>query len=74
MIPPRVMALLGESMENLFREEFRQLLNEKSQALLSLAVSNAMSIVFWIVFGATALCLVCTVLLRYLTPTGKELV
>jgi MFS family permease len=74
MIPPRVMALLRDSMENLFREEFRQLLSEKSETLLSLAVSNAMSIVFWIVFGATMLCLVCTVLLRHQVPTGKDLV
>jgi EmrB/QacA subfamily drug resistance transporter len=74
MIPPRVMALLRDSMENLFREEFRQLLSEKSETLLSLAVSNAMSIVFWIVFGATMLCLVCTVLLCHQVPTGKDLV
>jgi EmrB/QacA subfamily drug resistance transporter len=71
IIPPKVMALLRESMENLFREEFRHLLKEKSEALLSLAVSNAMSMVFWIVFGATLLCLVCTVLLHRKVPASK---
>ncbi len=64
MIPSAVMDSLHKSMENLFREEFRQMLNEQSKALLSLAVSNAMSTVFWIILAATLLCLVCTVLLR----------
>ncbi len=64
MIPSTVMDLLHKSMENLFREEFRRMLNEQSEALLLLAVSNAMSIVFCIIFGATLLCLGCTVLLR----------
>jgi EmrB/QacA subfamily drug resistance transporter len=64
MIPAAIMDLLNDSMENLFREEFRQLLNEQSETLLSLAISNAMSIVFWIIFGATLLCFLCTVWLR----------
>jgi EmrB/QacA subfamily drug resistance transporter len=70
MIPSAVMDLLHTSMENLFREEFRQMLNEQSEALLSLAVSNAMSNVFWIILGATLLSLVCTVLLHKRVPTG----
>ncbi len=71
MIPSAVMDLLHKSMENIFREEFRRMLNEQSNALLSLAVSNAMSVVFWIIFGATLLCLVCTVLLRKkMVPAG----
>ncbi|GAB6192498.1 MFS transporter [Desulfocastanea catecholica] len=68
MIPSKVMDLLHKSMENLFREEFRRMLNEQSEALLSLAISNAMSIVFCIIFGATLLCLGCTVLLRKRVP------
>ena len=68
MIPSAVMDQLHKSMENLFREEFRNMLNEQSEALLSLAVSNAMSNVFWIILGATLLCLVCTVLLRKRVP------
>jgi EmrB/QacA subfamily drug resistance transporter len=64
MIPTTIMDLLHTSMENLFREEFRQLLNEQSQTLLSLAVSNAMSNVFWIIFGATLLCILCAIVLR----------
>ncbi len=64
MIPSAVMDSLHKSIENIFREEFRQMLNKQSEALLSLAVSNAMSTVFAIIFGATLLCLVCTVLLR----------
>lgn len=64
MIPSTVMDLLRKSMENLFREEFRRMLSEQSETLLLLAVSNAMSIVFWIIFVATLLCLGCTVLLR----------
>ena len=71
MIPSAVMDRLHTSMENLFREEFRQLLTEQSKALLSLAVSNAMWIVFWIIFGATLLCLICTVLLRKNVATGN---
>jgi EmrB/QacA subfamily drug resistance transporter len=70
MIPAAVMDSLNKSMENLFREEFRNMLNEQSEALLSLAVSNAMSNVFWIILGATLLCLFCTVLLRMRAPTG----
>lgn len=70
MIPSAIMDLLHKSMENLFREEFRHMLNKQSEALLSLAVSNAMSIVFRIILGATLLCLVCTVLLRKRVPTG----
>ncbi|WP_136806239.1 DHA2 family efflux MFS transporter permease subunit [Desulfosediminicola flagellatus] len=69
MIPSSIMDLLHKSLENLFREEFRQMLNEQSKALLELAVSNAMSMVFWIIFGATLLCLVCTVLLLKKMPT-----
>ncbi|SHO50146.1 drug resistance transporter, EmrB/QacA subfamily [Desulfopila aestuarii DSM 18488] len=64
MIPPAVMDLLRKSVENLFRDEFRQMLNEQSALLLSLAVSNALSIVFWIIFGATLLCLASALLLR----------
>jgi len=64
MIPSAVMDLLHKSVENLFREEFRLMLNEQIAALLSLAVSNALSTVFWIILGATILCLVFTLLLR----------
>ncbi len=71
MIPAKVMDLLNTSMENLFREEFRQLLNEQSEALLSLAVSNAMSIVFWIIFGATLFCLICAMILRKKVATAS---
>lgn len=71
-IPAAVMEKLQQSMENLFREEFRQMLNVQSEALLSLAVSNAMSIVFWIIFGATLFCLVCTCLLRQKLSKGYE--
>lgn len=70
-IPPAVMELLHKSMENLFREEFRQMLNKHSEALLSLAVSNAMLIVFQIILGATLFCLICTVLLRKKVMTGR---
>lgn len=72
MIPSAVMDLLNKSLENLFREEFRQMLNEQSEALLSLAVSNAMSIVFGIILGATLLCLACTVLLRGRAVKGES--
>ena len=71
MIPPAVMDLLHKSMENLFREEFRHMLNSQSASLISQAVSNAMSILFWIIFGATLLCLVCTVLLHKREPAGQ---
>jgi len=64
MIPPAVMASLHKSIENLFREEFRHMLNEQCTALLSLAVSNAMSVVSEIILEATLLYLFCTVLLR----------
>ena len=71
MIPPAVMASLHKSMENLFREEFRNMLTSQSAALLSQAVSNAMSIVFWIILGATLLCFFCTVLLQKNVPTEQ---
>ena len=71
MIPSAVMDLLHKNMENLFREEFRNMLNEQTEALLSLAVSNAMSIVFGIILGATLLCLVCTVFLLGRVTSGR---
>ena len=64
VIPTKVMDLLHKSLENLFREEFRSMLNQQSEAALSLAVSNAMSKAFWIILGAALLCLVCTLLLN----------
>ena len=71
MIPPKIMELLQQSMENLFREEFRQMLSVESKEFLALAVSNALSIVFLIIFGATILCFCCTLLLRCRVP-AKE--
>jgi len=63
MMPVKVMALLHESMENLFREEFRHMLSRKSEAVLSLAVSDAMSTVFVLILSAAVLCLICGVIL-----------
>jgi EmrB/QacA subfamily drug resistance transporter len=71
MIPSTVMDSLQKSTENLFREEFRQTLNTQTEALISLAVSDAMSRVFWIILGATLLCLLCTILLRWRVPAGS---
>ncbi len=73
MIPPKILALLHQSMENLFREEFRQMLTVETKDLLALAVSNALSIVFSIIFGATILCFCCTILLRCKEAPTKEL-
>ena len=59
LIPPAIMEQLHKGMENLFREEFRALLNRQSEAVLALAVSDAMAVVFWIILGAALLCLGC---------------
>ncbi len=72
MIPPETMELLHQSMENIFREEFRQMLSVQSKDLLALAVSNALSIVFSIILGATILCFCCTLLLRCRVPAKDE--
>lgn len=72
MIPPKIMALLDQSVENIFREEFRQMLSVQIREVLALAVSNALSVVFSIIFGATILCLCCTLLLRCKVPVKKE--
>lgn len=69
-IPARIMDLLRQSMENLFREEFRNMLNNKSEAALSLAVSDAVWVVFAIILGAALFCLVCTLLLRRKVSVG----
>jgi predicted MFS family arabinose efflux permease len=63
-IPSAVMDQLHGNLENLFREEFRTLLNQQSEAVLALAVSDAMTVVFRIIVGAALLCLGCAVLLR----------
>ncbi len=68
MIPDKVMELLHKSMENLFREEFRNMLSRQSEAVLAAAVSDAMSAVFWIILGAALLCLVCSVVLIIRRP------
>jgi EmrB/QacA subfamily drug resistance transporter len=73
MIPIKVMDLLHTSMENLFREEFRNMLSPQSEAVLSLAVSDAMSAVFWIILGAALLCLVCGMVLYKKRLTGEPL-
>lgn len=65
MIPTAVMDLLQKNMENLFREEFRSILTKQTEELLYLAVSDAMSMVFWIILGSALLCLVCTLLLHH---------
>ncbi len=74
MIPSTVMDLLHKSMENILREDFRNTLSLQVQAVLSLAVSDAMSTVFWIILGAALLCLICTVLLlkNLLSGEGKK--
>jgi predicted MFS family arabinose efflux permease len=63
VIPSTVMDLLRKNMENLLREEFRSMLSRQSEAVLSLAVSDAMWTVFAIIFGAALSCLVCNMLL-----------
>ncbi len=71
MIPVKIMDMLHKSMENLFREEFRSMLSRQSEAVLSAAVSDAMSAVFWIILGAALLCLVCSVVLIMRRPTAE---
>jgi hypothetical protein len=73
MIPIKVTDLLHTSMENLFREEFRNMLSPQSEAVLSLAVSDAMSTVFWIILGAALLCLVSVMVLYKKRLTGEPL-
>ncbi len=63
-IPQQLVDMLHESMENLFRETFRALLTDESEAILSLAVSNAMFDVFCIILAASLLCFAATLILR----------
>lgn len=71
-ISTRAMDLLHNNMENLFREEFRHMLNPQSEALLSQAISDAMTGVFWSILGAALLCLLCTVLLHRNLTANKS--
>ncbi len=71
-IPSTVMNLLHKSMENILREDFRNTLSQQVQAVLSLAISDAMSTVFWIILGAALICLACSVLLLKNLQSGKK--
>ncbi|SDP45035.1 MFS transporter [Desulforhopalus singaporensis] len=71
MIPVAIVELLDKSLENLFRQEFRQILDQQSEALIALAVSDAMLPVFRIIVAVSLLCFVCTLLLRSRVPASK---
>jgi len=71
-IPSKIMDLLRQSMENIFREEFRSMLNKQSEAALSLAVSDSVAIVFAIILGAALCCLICALLLRRKVSTKEQ--
>jgi len=62
-LPEAVTRRLQESTENIFRPEFQALLGPEEKTALYGAVSQAMAGVFWIVLGASALCLVSALLL-----------
>lgn len=72
-IPQQLVDMLYESMENLFRETFRALLTDESEAILSLAVSNAMFDVFCIILAASLLCFAATLILKlYRQPVSEK--
>lgn len=62
-LPEAVTRRLQESAENIFRPEFQALLGPEEKTALYGAVSQAMAGVFWIVLGASLLCLASATLL-----------
>ena len=78
VLPDSVTSQLRESMENIFRPEFQSQLSPAGKTILYSAVSQAMIAVFWIILGASLLCLCCAVLLKGRTkkyggtPAGHE--
>jgi len=62
-LPESVTRRLQESTENIFRPEFQALLGQEEKTALYGAVSQAMTGVFWIVTGASLLCLIGALLL-----------
>jgi len=67
-LPPSLHVQLKQSIENIFRPEVQALLGPDIQKTLQEAVARGVSMVFWIAFFASLVCLVLSVLI----PVGKK--
>jgi EmrB/QacA subfamily drug resistance transporter len=63
-IPASVMEKLTDSMENIFKPEFQELLTPAAGAVLHNTVADSVTAVYWIVLLASLACLLSTLLLR----------
>lgn len=62
-LPSLVVERLQDSLENIFKAEFQNLLSQESSVILYSAVANSMIPVYWIVLLSSCLCLCCTLFL-----------
>jgi len=62
-LPPSLNVQLKQSIENIFRPEIQALLAPDIQIRLQEAVASGVSMVFWISFFASLLCLILSVLI-----------
>jgi len=67
-LPPSVSTELKHSIENIFRPEVQALLPPDIQQTMQAAVARGVSMVFWITFFASLLCLI----LSLLIPVKKK--
>ena len=62
-LPPSLNVQITQSIENIFRPEVQSLLTPEIQKTIQEAVARGVSMVFWITFFASLLCLILSVLI-----------
>jgi EmrB/QacA subfamily drug resistance transporter len=72
-LPPSLNAQIKQSVETIFRPEVQTLLTPEIQKTIQEAVARGVSMVFWITFFASLLCLILSILIPVRTvPRSKE--
>jgi MFS family permease len=72
-LPPSLNVQIKQSVETIFRPEVQALLTPQIQKTIQEAVARGVSMVFWITFFASLLCLILSVLIPVRTiPRSKE--
>ena len=72
-LPPALNVQIKQSIENIFRPEVHSLLSQEIQKTIQEAVARGVSMVFWITFFASLLCLILSVLIPVRTvPRPNE--
>jgi len=62
-VPPSLNEEIKQSIENIFRPEIQSLLGPEIQKTMQAAVARGVSMVFWVTFFASLLCLILSVLI-----------